>query len=157
MYHYSQTDPSAGSRHISQLTFFYILFSRACALVCPCMLIRVECLCMRVCVCVCLTSRAYECVLLRVSESKDKHCLSACLPAAAVIDVDGNTETTAEELLTHERQTPRLALSFDGKISNRRDVQFSPISVALFNLRFIPVLVSRHGFGFRIYAYSLTL
>lgn len=43
--------------------------------------------------------------LLHVSESEDKHRLSACLPAARVIDVDGNTETAAEELLTHERQT----------------------------------------------------
>lgn len=65
--------------------------------------------------------------LLLVSESKDKRRLSACLPAARVIDVDGNTQTTAEEPLTHERQTKRLAPSFDGQISNSRRVQSNPI------------------------------
>lgn len=43
--------------------------------------------------------------LLHVSESKDKHRLSACLQAAPMIDVNPNTQTAAEELLTHERQT----------------------------------------------------
>lgn len=33
-----------------------------------------------------------------MSESKDKHGLSACLPAAPVIDVDGNAQAAAEEL-----------------------------------------------------------
>lgn len=40
-----------------------------------------------------------------VSENKDKQHLSACLPAAPVIDVDGNTQMAAKELLTRERQT----------------------------------------------------
>lgn len=72
----------------------------------------------------CLRSCAHKRVqLLHMSESKDKHSLSACLPAAPVIDVDGNVQTAAEELLTHERQTRWLALSFDGLISNSRRVQ----------------------------------
>lgn len=58
------------------------------------------------CMCRVLRSCARKRVqLLHVSESEDKHRLSACLPAARVIDVDGNTQTAAEELLTHERQT----------------------------------------------------
>lgn len=77
-----------------------------------------------------LRSCAYERVqLLHVSESKDKHRLSACLPAAPVIDVDGNTQTAAEELVTHERQTKWLAISFDGQITKSRGVWLSPIDL----------------------------
>lgn len=47
---------------------------------------------------------------VRVSERKDKQALSACLPAAPVMDVDSNTRRAKGQLLTHERQTPLLAL-----------------------------------------------
>lgn len=63
--------------------------------------------CMMAVACVCsLPSQACEGTQLRcVSENKDKQHLSADLPAAAVIDVNGNNHMTVEELLTHERQT----------------------------------------------------
>lgn len=50
--------------------------------------------------------------LLYVSEIKDKRRPSACLPAARMIDVEQNTQTAEEELLTRERQTRWLALPF---------------------------------------------
>lgn len=72
-------------------------------------------------------SQAYERTQLsRVSENKDKQHLSADLPAAPVIDVNGNNQTTAEELLTHERRTAWLVLSFAGQINNKTSVDLNP-------------------------------
>lgn len=88
---------------------------------------------------VCDHVHASVCSCCMCQNAKDKHRLSACLPAAPVIDVDGNTQTAAEELLTHERQTRWLAPSFDGQISNRRSVHLSPIDgfiYSKFNLAF---------------------
>lgn len=63
---------------------------------------------------------------LHVSKSKDKQRLSGCLPAAPVIDVNGNTQMAADELLTHERQTTWLPLSFDRQIRNKIKVHLTP-------------------------------
>lgn len=61
-----------------------------------------SCVCLGICARLAILC-AQACTV--VSKSKDKRRLSARLPAARVIDVDGNAQTAAEELLTHERQT----------------------------------------------------
>lgn len=135
MCHYSQADPSASSRHISQFWTFCCVHMHVHAYKwvwmhvqsCDFVVTWVQCSCCCVCLGVCARLAilcAQACTV--VSESKDKHRLSARLPAARVIDVDGNAQTAAEELLTHERQTRWLPLSFDGQISNGTHVQLTP-------------------------------
>lgn len=92
----------------------------ACSVVCLCGSMNAACssVCFR-CTCgVCdhVRTSVYSCCMCQ--KAKTNTVCQQCLPAAPVIDVDGNTQTAAEELLTHERQTRWLDLSYDGQISN---------------------------------------
>lgn len=80
-----------------------------------------------------------------VSESKDKQRLSAGLPAAALIDVDGNRGTH------HPWKTNYMIGSV---VWHRRRVHLIPSDGFIYSL-FNSVL--RHRFGFVIHVYSLVL